>query len=143
MTFGTAFQSQPRALLIAEVVSMVLLVGYLDLITGREVTLFLLYAVPIFVAAWCIDQKWGLVCAFASAFAWWAANRSVHIFSTDWGYMVASGTRLAYFMFVAIGGAALRSQRDANRARIDALEQNSELKQEILRISEREQQRIG
>lgn len=143
MNSSALVRRQPRALLIAELIGIVAAVGYVDYITGREVTLFVLYALPIFLAAWYVDRRWAMVCAVLSAFAWWAANLKVQIFATDWGYIVAAITRLAYFVFVAIGGAALRAQRDANRARIVTLEQNSALKQDILRISEREQQRIG
>ncbi len=143
MNYRTFLGHQPRAWLIVEAMVMVLLVGYLDYVSGRDVTLFLLYAVPIFLATWYADQRWALACAVVSAVAWWAANFQGHTFATDWGYLFAAITRMAYFVFVAIGGTALRAQRDANRARIVALEQNSALKQEILRISEHEQQRIG
>ncbi len=143
VNLSTFLHRQPRSFLIAEVAAMVIGIGFLDYLSGRDITLFLLYAVPIFLAAWYADRGWALGCAVLSALAWWAANFGVHTFSTDFGYSVAAVSRLGYFVFVAIGTAALRSQRDADRARMDALEQNSALKQEILRISEREQQRIG
>jgi signal transduction histidine kinase len=141
--FLKMFGRQRRGSLLVEIVSMVLVIGYLDFLSGRDITLFLLYAVPIFLAAWCVNRAWGLGCAVLCGVAWWAANFQVHTFATDWGYSAAAVSRLGYFVFVAIGGAALRAQRNADRARMEALEQNSALKQEILRISEREQQRIG
>jgi signal transduction histidine kinase len=139
----TLFRRQRRVWLLAEAAVMIVVIGFLDYLSGRDVTLFLLYALPIFLTAWYADRQWALACAVLSAIAWWAANFGDHTFSTDLGYSTAAATRLAYFGFVAIGGAALRAQRDADRARMDALEQNSVLKHEILRISEREQQRIG
>src|SRR5687768_15956845 len=84
--FLKMFDRQRRGSLLVEIVSMVLVIGYLDFLSGRDITLFLLYAVPIFLAAWCVNRAWGLGCAVLCGVAWWAANFQVHTFATDWGY---------------------------------------------------------
>ena len=50
---------------------------------------------------------------------------------------------MAYFLFVAIGGAAMKAQREEMRARLEAMVRARELEQEIVRVSEHEQMRIG
>jgi signal transduction histidine kinase len=51
--------------------------------------------------------------------------------------------RLIFFCLVIFAGWAFKWQRDAIRAPLELLEQSQQLEQEIISISEREQQRIG
>ena len=48
-----------------------------------------------------------------------------------------------FFCLVVFAGSAFKQQRDASRARIELLERSQQLEQQIISISEREQQRIG
>jgi signal transduction histidine kinase len=137
------FCTQPRWLLVLETVGTLLLIGYCDFATGWELSLFVFYAVPILVAVWCLGRTEGVLLALFSALTWWVANATVHPYRTTWGYDVATLSRLAYFVFVAIGGAALKSQREADRERIAALERTRALEGEIVRVAEEEQRRIG
>ncbi len=119
------------------------IISWLDWQTGWELSLFVLYAIPILLVVWFADVRSGIVVAFLSALAWWTANEATNRYTTEWGYPVATLSRLAYFLFVAIGGTAIRRHRDADRERIKALERTRELEKEIVRISEHEQRRIG
>jgi signal transduction histidine kinase len=51
--------------------------------------------------------------------------------------------RLGFFIFVAIGSSALKTQRAVVEARLALLEHTQQLEHEIISISEREQRRIG
>jgi signal transduction histidine kinase len=51
--------------------------------------------------------------------------------------------RLAYFVFVVVGGAAIKGQRDSARAHVALLQRTQQLERQIIAISDREQQRIG
>jgi signal transduction histidine kinase len=51
--------------------------------------------------------------------------------------------RFAYFALVMFAGWAFKKQRDNIRARLELLERAQQLEQEIITISEREQERIG
>jgi signal transduction histidine kinase len=122
---------------------LVILIGVLDLITGWELSLFVFYAVPILLAAWYGSRFVGILFALICSATWWLANGAEHPYATGWAYHWASLSRMAYFLFVAIGGTALRLKRDADRERILAMERAGHLEREIVRISEDEQQRIG
>lgn len=143
MIASKLFHAQPRWALLLEAVVLLFMIGYVDRRTGWELSMFVFYAVPIFMAVWFVSRSSGLVLAVLGGVVWWMANRTEHPYQTEWGYYVATFSRLVYFSFVAIGVAALKSQRDADRARIEALEHTRQLEQEIVRVSEREQQRMG
>lgn len=123
--------------------ALLVLVGWLDWITGWEWSLFVFYAVPIFLVVWYGDRLTAVLVALLCSCIWWLANGSEHPYATGWGYAWAGLSRMAYFLFVAIGGAALRAKRDAEQERVAAMERASELEHEIVRISEEEQRRIG
>jgi signal transduction histidine kinase len=130
-------------LLLAEAFAMLAALSWIDYVTGWELSLFVFYAFPIFLVVWYADLRSGLIFALLSALAWWIANWRFNPYVTNWGFAVAGLTRLAYFCFVAVGGTAIRRQRAADRDRIKALERTRELEEEILRVSEHEQRRIG
>lgn len=129
---------------------IILVIGWLDWYTGREISFLAFYALPIFLAAWYGDRNTGLMTAFLSAFVWWWANRNDNLFTTSYGYPIATASRLVCFVFFAIGAAGLKSKREADRARIDALERARDalerarkMEREIVEVGEREQRRIG
>jgi signal transduction histidine kinase len=143
MSASILFHSQPKWALLAESLLLLLLIGLVDRQTGWELSMFAFYAVPIFMAVWFVSRSSGLLVAAVGAVVWWIANRTEHPYQTEWGYNVATVSRMVYFSFVAIGAAALKSQRDADRARIHVFERTRQLEEEIVRVSEHEQQRIG
>jgi signal transduction histidine kinase len=143
MTFSDAFRAHPRWAVLAEMLALSVAIGWADFCSGWELSLFVLYAVPILIVVWFVNRAYGLVFAVVAAWIWWLANKNEHPYQTVWGYYVATFSRLVYFLFVAIGGAALKANREADQARISALERERQLEQEIVRVSEREQQRIG
>lgn len=118
-------------------------IGWVDYVTGSELSLFGLYAIPIFMAVWFGSWRAGLLMAGACTAIWWIANWSVNPFSTLWGYNVAAASRLMLFVIVAVASSVIKSKQEVDRARIEALERTRELEEEIVRVSEREQRRIG
>lgn len=122
---------------------MVILTGFFDYLTGWELSSVVLYAIPIFFVAWHVDRLTGIGFAVICAGTWWLANERGNPYVTWWGYPLAIGSRLVYFIFVAVGAAAIKRDRDASRTRISALERTHELEKEIVRASEHEQKRIG
>ncbi|OAI56628.1 hypothetical protein AYO49_03895 [Verrucomicrobiaceae bacterium SCGC AG-212-N21] len=122
---------------------VVAFIGWLDEVTGKEVSLFALYGIPIFMAVWYGSWRSGLLMACASTVIWWFVNREYHDFTTWWGYPMATASRMALFIMVAVGSAVMKSKQEVDRARIEALERTRELEQEIVRVSECEQRRIG
>ena len=143
MSIDGFFKRQPKGLIALEALLILILIGALDYSTGWELSVSLLYASNILLVAWHVSRSLGLAFAVVSATVWCWANGEVHPYVTHWGYAWATTSRLAYFVFVAIGGATLKARRASDRARIEALERARDLEREIARISEHEQRRIG
>ena len=144
MSFSTAFSQQRPGWIFARATAAVMLLGLVDHLTGYEISLWLLYGAPIFVVAWNCDKKSALLIALMCGLVWWWANFTSNETSLrSWHEAWETFVRLGFFIFMAIGSSALRSDNDAAKARIALLEENHRLEQEIIHISEREQQRIG
>jgi signal transduction histidine kinase len=120
-----------------------LLMGWLDYITGWELSLFIFYAVPIFLAVWWAGTRAGLFIAVISGVLWWFANQSEQPYETQVGYAWALINREFYFCVVVFAVTAVRHRQDADAARIQMLEERRQLEKDIVSVSEHEQQRIG
>lgn len=123
--------------------ALIALIGYADYVTEWEWSLFIFYAFPILLFARRGDLRLAILAAVLCGIAWFWANMGSHPYRTTSGYTWASVNRLAYFIFVAIGGTALHNQREEMRARLQAMQRAQALEHEIVRVSEREQMRIG
>jgi signal transduction histidine kinase len=144
MRLVTLFQRQPRGWIFAEAVLLLFPLAFYDYTTGYEVSLSILYCVPIFLVAWCCDRKSGVLMALLAGITWWWADvQAGHPYLQSWqeGWEVV--VRCGFFVITAIGTAAVKHQRDASAARIALLEYSQRLEREIIGISEREQERIG
>ncbi len=143
MKLNKILEAQPKALVLAEALVLVALIGGFDSVNGWDISLFLFYALPILFAVWFGDRRVAIVCALACGFTWFWANESTNPYTTPYAYEWATFNRMAYFLFVAVGGTAMKRQREEFQARMEALLRAHELEQEIVRVSEREQMRIG
>lgn len=143
MSINSFLGAQRSPVLLIGATATVALICYLDYLSEWEVSLFVFYAVPIFLVAWYGDRPSALAVALLCFMAWWWANKENNPYETAAGYLWAAGSRFAYFAFVAIGGTALKNQRKADLARIAALERARELERDIVNVSEHEQRRIG
>lgn len=136
--------SQSRLWLMVEAVVLVLVVGVFDYATGYEVAFYPFYSIPILVALWFGGITEAVYISVLSSVVWWCVDRAVgHVYSYEWLRFWDSVVRLMFFCLVVAAGSAFRRQRDSARARIELLERSRKLEQEIISISEREQQRIG
>ncbi|MDI1312514.1 sensor histidine kinase [Prosthecobacter sp.] len=118
-------------------------IGWLDYITGFEVTWFVFYGVPIFLAVWWAENRAGLFIAVLSGVVWWLANMSTTPYETQLGYTWALANRLVYLCVVVFAVTALRNKQESDAARIQMLEERRQLEKDIVSVSEHEQQRIG
>src|SRR5438477_8457305 len=112
MRFVTAFQSQPRGWIFAEAVILLIPIGFWDYSTGYEVSLRLLYCIPIFLAAWCCDKKSGVLMSLLAALVWWWADvLAGHPYLQNWieGWEVF--VCFGFFIIMAIGTSAVKQQR--------------------------------
>ncbi len=134
---------QPRWLVLSEAIGLVCLIGWIDFITGWEWSVFIFYAVPIFAAVWKAGPRVGYLFASFCAVIWLVAQLADNPYRTGWGLTLAAIARLFYFVVLVVAVSAVHNRRKADRERIVSLERTQQLEREILRTSEREQQRIG
>jgi len=124
-------------------VLLTLLMGWLDDITGWEVSLFIFYALPIILAVWWSGAAAGLIISALAGVAWWLANETDHPYETQLGYAWALMNREFYFCVVVFAVMAVRNRQEADEAHIRMLEERRQLEHDIVSVSEHEQQRIG
>ena len=59
-------------------VATLLLIGWLDYITGYEFGFFIFYFIPVAIAAWYCSAKDGICVAVASAVCWYLSDKLTH-----------------------------------------------------------------
>jgi signal transduction histidine kinase len=137
-------RTQSRWCLFIEALALAMLVAFIDYLTGYEVTVWPFYSIPILLMIWFGDRKLAVLISVVSTFAWWWADKaSGHIYSSEWLRIWDAIVKLMFFCLVTFAAWAFRQQRDSIKARLELLERSEKLEQEIIQISEREQQRIG
>ena len=65
---------QRRRVILEMAVCLVLVVGYLDLITGPEFAFTVFYVAPVVLAAWYVSGRFGAVMCGLCAVAWFTAD---------------------------------------------------------------------
>lgn len=99
---------------LALVIGSLALIGYVDAVTGYEVSLFLLYTIPVALATRFMGTAAGFLTAVAATGVWvWADVGSGHAYSQPWILYVNAVNRMASFMLAVV---ALRYLRDRGRA---------------------------
>ena len=73
----TAFEEYPGSVRALSVAAL-LLIGWLDYITGYELGFFIFYFVPVAIAAWYCGSKDGIGIGIASAVCWYLSDRLTH-----------------------------------------------------------------
>lgn len=132
---------KPVAVLLA--LSLALFIGWVDDLTGWEMSLFIFYALPIIITVWRSGISAGLFTAAFCGVVWLFANQSSHPYETHLGYAWAMVSRLFYFSVVAFAVNAVRKKQHSDAAHILMLEERRQLERDIVSVSEHEQQRIG
>ncbi len=116
---------------------LVAIVGFVDYTTSYEVNVVLFYSAPILLMVWFVDRGSAVFMALLCAIVWWWADiASGHLYTQEWYRIWETVVRLVYFLLFVVGGTAIKS-------RLELLEHSQHLEQELIRSSEREQQRIG
>jgi diguanylate cyclase (GGDEF)-like protein len=91
--------SSPLIIISASLLIMVL--GYIDLITGNEMSFSIFYIIPIGYAAWRIGGMVGTALALLSAVAWLVADiMSGHVYSAGWLLFWNASVRFSIFIIV-------------------------------------------
>jgi signal transduction histidine kinase len=131
------FERQSKAWLWIAALALVALFGFVDYFTGYDMTFFLFYALPILLMVRFSGKMEAVLMALFCSLAWFVADTAAgHPYRHSMLQAWEVGMRIAFFLLVVVGGSAIK-------ARIELLQHSQQLEQEIIKISEREQQRIG
>ena len=138
------FKRQPLWLLYAEALAQLAACGFLDYITGYELAVYPIYAVPILFMVWFGGRTPSAVISVVGTLVWWWADVAAgHVYSNTWLQAWDVVVRLIFFLVVAFAGWVSKENRDTMDARVRLLERSQRLESEIISVSERERQRIG
>ena len=143
MFLPETLRRQPQWLVLLEALGLVGLIGWFDYATGWEWSCFAPYAVPIVLVVWKTSRRLGFAIAFVCAVTYWVVDRESNPYQTHWGFALATVGWWFYFSVLVVAAAAVKAKRGLDAARIETIERAEELDRQILRTSEREQQRIG
>ncbi len=128
ITHPTAFAISPGVVR-AVSLSFLLLIGWLDYITGYELGFFIFYFIPVGIAAWYCGYKDGICIAIASAVCWYFSDRLTHhpysrAFFIYWEMFI----RLLSFLTTAMTLSKIRQLLlNAERMNCELLEMRSRL----------------
>ena len=146
------FGTRSRAFWVGLILEIVAVVGLLDWVAGFELNFFAFYLIPVILAVWSVGRGFGVfvsaLCVVVSiAGDVIAGARYSSSLVPVWNMVIS----LVFFLVVVWILAKLRSLhyqleervRQRTAALHDEMQERMRLEEEILSISEREQQRIG
>src|SRR6476646_3069695 len=138
-------------ILIAGLTALTLVIGYFDYIAGTDTTFSAIYLFPIAAAAWFVSLPAAYALSILSSLLWVSGDieAGAH-YTTVFVPLWNVAARFAIFVFGANMAAALRrlhtdlESRAAERAvkLTEEIARRERLQRELLRISEREQERV-
>ena len=90
--------------------AVLVLIGWLDYITGYEIGFFIFYFIPVAIAAWYCSPKDGICIAIASAVCWYLSDRfTYHPYSRAYLIYWEMFIRLISFLTTAMTLSKIRN----------------------------------
>jgi hypothetical protein len=121
---------------------LLLILGWIDFVTGYEFGFFIFYFLPVSMAAWWGSRRTGLLMAVAAAIAWYLSDRlSHHPYSNAFFLYWETFMRLVSFLTTAYTIARIR-ELGRGRSELETALRDSTAENAVLRhrISEIERQ---
>lgn len=104
--------NQPTILKFIEILLMLIVVAYFDLITGFEISCFVLYALPLVFGVLLFNVSVGIFLSILATIIWvWTDLESGHDYSSDWIIFVNALNRLGFFLLTALATEMILRQR--------------------------------
>jgi signal transduction histidine kinase len=110
--FARAISSWPKPVIVGLLLGLVGALGWVDYLTGVELSVSLLYLIPITLGAWFAGRSRGNLIALAGAAAWLGADLLAGHSYGHWLFPVWNSLMLAISFLVVV--ALLASLREAN-----------------------------
>jgi diguanylate cyclase (GGDEF)-like protein len=116
-------ERQPKVSVTATGILLVLVVGWIDYLTGFEISLSFFYLIPIVLVTWFHGKKAGVWLAVLCAGVWWGASLLTGTYSSTFVLLWNVGVRFAIFLLVTILMGRLHShlEIESRLARTDYL----------------------
>ena len=133
----------PKPVTLVFAAALSALMGWLDYTTTWEVSLFVFYGLPVVITAWWTDSRSAMSMAVFSGLIWWIANNNTSPYETQLGYAWATISRAIFIGDVAFAVTTVRNRQEADAERIRVFEERRQLEEDLVAVSEHEQQRIG
>jgi len=146
------FEKRSRSWLIGFALSVVLLVGMADYVTGSEIFFSVFYLVPVAVTAWFVGKRAGLAISIVSVITWLVGDLAAGAHYANavvpiWNAMISLGFYTVVVWLLASLSSLHRELETRVQQRTEALteemNERERLEKELLETSEREQRRIG
>ena len=145
------FERYSKPLLMTLTLVLLAIIGWVDWVTGYELSIFVFYLIPVSLAVWFVGDRFGVITSILCVIVWvladWKAGAQYGPFIVVWNALIAA---VSLFVVRGLLARLRRSKRELEervRQRTVALSneinERARLEQELLRISEREQWRIG
>jgi signal transduction histidine kinase len=131
--------------------TLIAVVGYVDLIVGEEISFAIFYMLPITYAAWFISSHTGIAIAALSAATWYSVEVTQHPpFSHDWIPVWNAAVRFAFFsvgvglvrMIRSTEARLLREVSRKTRSLRMESDRRRQLERELVEVTAREQVRF-
>jgi len=101
----------------------VALIGFVDYLTGYEVSLSVFYTAPVIVAVWCCGLWPSVLIAMLSVVTWRIADAAAgHVYTVPIIPLWNSFVRFTFLLLTAYGASAAKFQIQQGKARLKALE---------------------
>jgi hypothetical protein len=114
------------AAVVAAAYALLLVLAWVDYVTGYELGFFIFYFIPVSMAAWLLGRRTGVSFALASAACWFLSDRLAnHPYSNAFFIYWETAMRLASYLTTALTLARIRAdtvERGRLQARLDEAE---------------------
>jgi signal transduction histidine kinase len=137
-----------KPLLAVACVGFVAVIGFLDFITGYEISFFMLYLIPILLAVWRVGTSFAVVISVLSVITWMGSNVAAGWRFSHWFIPLWNGMMIGTFYMVVVRIFILHRElenhvRQRTAALTQEMQERRRLEKELLEAGEREQRRIG
>ena len=147
-TWVKRIEKWSRPLAVAACIGLVAVIGFLDYITGYEISFFMVYLIPILVAVWRVSTSFAVVISALSVTSVLGTNIAAGWHFSNWFVPVWNSIMVGVFYMAVVRVFVLHRELEEHvRQRTAALTQEMQerrrLEKELLAAGEREQRRIG
>lgn len=127
---------------------LVAVIGFLDYITGYEISFYVFYLIPVLLAVWRVGVPFAVVVSVLSMMTWLGSNVAAGLRFSNWFVPVWNSVVAIVFYLLAVRLFTLHQKleervRQRTAALTQEMQERRRLEKELLEAGEREQRRIG